>query len=78
VGAQLDSAIYPGRPELCDGRGNDCNGETDEPFTQLGQACDGDDADLCTNGVWVCADLEALVCSDDATSSEEVCEGDDE
>ena len=39
---------------LCDGQDNDCDGETDEYFPLLGQACDSADSDLCSNGHFEC------------------------
>ena len=42
----------------CDGLDNDCDGETDEDYPELGHPCDGADADLCQNGVWRCATLD--------------------
>ncbi|MEE2643577.1 MAG: putative metal-binding motif-containing protein, partial [Myxococcota bacterium] len=51
-----NGAVYPGAPELCDGLDNDCNPVTldgqGEPL--LGEACDGEDLDLCPEGAWVC------------------------
>ncbi|MGM0574616.1 MAG: MopE-related protein [Myxococcota bacterium] len=40
--------------ELCNGLDDDCDGEVDETFYDLGQPCDGPDDDLCENGVLVC------------------------
>ena len=57
----------------CDGLDNDCDGQTDEDFAALGQACDGDDADLCANGTWVCAANGAGVTCADPTSAVEAC-----
>jgi len=41
--------------DICDNIDNDCDGETDESYTLLGQPCDGPDADECANGVYTCA-----------------------
>lgn len=50
-------------PEICDGADNDCDGQTDEDFAGVGQACDGPDGDLCKNGVLFCrVDGSALDC----------------
>jgi hypothetical protein len=51
-------AGYPG-PELCDGKDNNCNDETDEDFPEVGEACDSPaDDDQCAEGLWQC-NLEA-------------------
>jgi hypothetical protein len=66
--------------EICDYKDNDCNGQTDEGWNgQLGQACDGNDSDLCKNGT--------ITCKGDGTGTEcvnempvnipEVCDGQD-
>ena len=62
----------------CDGQDNDCDGLTDEDFDDKGQACDDEGADLCADGILVCApDGAALVCEGDTTTAE-VCGGGDE
>ena len=40
--------------ESCNGLDDDCDGAVDEDYPLLGQACDGQDADQCANGAWVC------------------------
>lgn len=41
--------------DFCDNKDNDCDGETDEDYPTLGQACDSDsDPDLCANGMVYC------------------------
>ncbi|MCC6624365.1 MAG: putative metal-binding motif-containing protein [Deltaproteobacteria bacterium] len=65
----------------CDGRDNDCDGLTDEDDPEVGDPCDGGDADLCAYGVWVCLSLDddrvgvagAPVPIDPAPSGEPVC-----
>ncbi|MBT9558575.1 MAG: hypothetical protein IV100_21275 [Myxococcales bacterium] len=65
--------------ETCNGKDDDCDGETDEGIPGAGEPCDGDDADLCPDGTRVCtADGDALVCNDDASSAAETCNGQDD
>ncbi len=65
--------------EICDGKDNDCNGLTDEPYPQLGQACDGTDEDLCSFGVWSCTlDGKNVTCPPESVPNQvEVCDGQD-
>ena len=63
--------------ELCDNKDNDCDGQTDENYTELGE--------FCTKGIGECEETGKQVCSLDKTSTEcnaveneaqnEVCDG---
>ena len=66
--------------EFCDGEDNDCDDAIDEDFPELGQACDGDDSDSCSNGVVVCgADLRSVSCEEDPLLNRvESCNGEDD
>ncbi|MFH1532043.1 MAG: MopE-related protein [Pseudomonadota bacterium] len=63
--------------ELCDGLDNNCNGETDDLWPNLGQPCDGPDPDLCESGIWECSPENVLdvVCVGDGETGAEVCDG---
>ena len=66
--------------ELCNGMDDDCDGETDEDYADVNDACDGDDTDLCKNGLWACtADGRGLVCGAEAlTDIVEICNDQDD
>ncbi|MBU2260275.1 hypothetical protein KKC44_06780, partial [Patescibacteria group bacterium] len=58
--------------ELCDELDNDCDAAVDEDYPNLGNTCDGNDTDLCEEGVFVCSDGDQ-VCSDDTGDDLESC-----
>ena len=65
--------------ELCNALDDDCDGATDEDFADLGEPCDGPDADLCANGVRICAsDGGGTVCGDETASTVDTCDGTDD
>jgi hypothetical protein len=69
-----DKNINPQAQDLCDGVDNNCNGFVDEGYPMKGFACDGSDADLCKDGLWVCkSDHMGLECNDDSNSVAELC-----
>jgi hypothetical protein len=75
-----DEFIYPGAPELCDTKSNDCNDivrpdGTDEEW--YGVSCDGEDTDDCEEGTYECTDGEQF-CSDDTADNFEECNGEDD
>jgi hypothetical protein len=69
-----------GAQELCDGDDQDCDGEIDETFTDLGEPCDGPDIDACFNGARVCsADGASTVCGvEDPADLPELCDNDED
>ncbi|MBN1654204.1 MAG: VWA domain-containing protein [Deltaproteobacteria bacterium] len=64
--------------EICNALDDDCDGDTDEDWPLLGEACDNDQEHGCrTTGVYACnADSTGVVCTAPAvTPSDEVCNG---
>ena len=63
--------------ELCNALDDDCDGDTDEDFADLGRGCDGDDEDSCAGGTYVCNDAgDGVTCDEVAgESTEEICDG---
>jgi hypothetical protein len=69
----------PGMATSCDGLDNDCNGETDDYWPEVGLACDGSDSDSCENGVWTCTENgTGVACAGDDSNSVEICNGFDD
>jgi len=62
--------------ELCNGVDDDCNGATDEPYPELGDACG---LGACAGGVVVCAaNAMTTECSTAGNQSPESCNGSDD
>ena len=64
--------------EKCDGLDNNCNGETDDFWPEVGEPCDSpEDPDLCKMGKFACTeDGEGVVCAGDGGEvGDEVCDG---
>ena len=75
--APLDPTVQGPQPEVCDGTDNDCDGDVDEDFSNLGSSCTAGSG-ACTNtGQYVCtADETGTECSATAGSgSAEICDG---
>ena len=51
-----------GGAELCDDLDNDCDGETDEDFDQVGAPCTVGDGTCAAQGRWGCGDEGVVVC----------------
>jgi len=59
-----DAMIYPGAPELCDGKDNDCDGRIDEDYVNLGNSCNVGVGACERNGNYVCSpDASGVICN---------------
>jgi hypothetical protein len=73
-----DQLIYPDAPEICDGEDNDCDGTMeDDGFGEewINDPCDGEDSDLCLEGVYICFAGGQTCTDDDFEHDIEVCDG---
>ncbi len=76
----LDALAFPGAEERCNFLDDDCDGEADEDFPQVGQACVSEDPDACDpGGWWVCEEATgALFCQPQGwPGATEICDGKD-
>jgi hypothetical protein len=79
LGTVCDAVPAIAGNELCSNSlDDDCDGLTDEGF-HIGAACDGDDGDLCPEGVLVCSsDGKSEVCNDASDTNLESCNSADD
>lgn len=61
-------------PEVCDGRDNDCDGETDETYPEIGKTCQTGLPGVCSSGTYSCEE-GALVCNPITPPGPERCDG---
>jgi hypothetical protein len=66
---EVDNCIL----ELCNGRDDDCDNLVDEGF-DIGVACDGEDSDMCADGVTICGGT-GTICDDPGEENADLCNG---
>ncbi|MCX7959875.1 MAG: MopE-related protein, partial [Deltaproteobacteria bacterium] len=70
--------IFPSE-EICDGKDNNCDGETDENYKELGNPCEAGKGECRSEGVFICApDGRGIVCNAiEKEPQKEICDGKD-
>ncbi|MBM4398101.1 MAG: hypothetical protein FJ087_20750, partial [Deltaproteobacteria bacterium] len=64
TGTECNAPVVAGRPEKCNARDDDCDGQTDETFSNKGAACSAGTGECFRTGVFVCAaSQEATECN---------------
>ena len=76
-GSVCDAALGDPAAELCDGLDNDCDGQIDETFANIGNACTAGIGQCQADGAFICNPAgDGTVC-DAVSPVEEVCDGED-
>ncbi|MFO0746273.1 MAG: HYR domain-containing protein [Myxococcota bacterium] len=79
LGCQAVPNPEPGVERCGNAADDDCDGQTDEGFPTIGQACDGQDADLCKRGTFVCDEAgTGTTCQETGPGATETCNGQDD
>lgn len=75
--ADDDPDVHPGAEEICDQVDNDCDGDVDEGFDELGDLCTVGEGPCWAKGTVVCnPDGDGVACdAEPAEGSKEVCDG---
>ena len=74
AGVLLCSGNNNARPEVCDLRDNDCDGQVDEDVPNVGLPCDTGNGGACGQGHWAC-EIGHMICRGQLQGTPETCNG---